>query len=79
MEYTTQVPHEVLSEIFLFVVESRSFDSECKFELDPPWLLGHICHRCRFVALTTPRLWCSLVLSRVDSLPISCILSIISA
>ncbi|KAJ6539587.1 hypothetical protein B0H19DRAFT_1382235, partial [Mycena capillaripes] len=47
----------------------------------PPWILGQICGRWRAIALSTPRLWCSLMLvsSSVESLPIASILSLVSA
>ncbi|KIM76288.1 hypothetical protein PILCRDRAFT_24370, partial [Piloderma croceum F 1598] len=50
------LPHEVLSEIFLCYNDSFS-------SFRRPLRLGSVCSRWRTIALSTPRLWTSFVLT----------------
>ncbi|KAF7352588.1 hypothetical protein MVEN_01224300 [Mycena venus] len=78
IDHTTRIPPEIISEIFLY---ASHFAVQILEACNPPWVLGHICGRWRSIALSTPKLWCSLMIvsSSLGSLRIPSILSLISA
>ncbi|KAF7371155.1 F-box domain-containing protein [Mycena sanguinolenta] len=69
-----RVPSEILTEIFLWTLPcvSEMTGNLCKFNVArSPWLLTHISHRWRVVALSTPLLWSQVIIgaNMVDPLP----------
>ncbi|KAJ7780961.1 hypothetical protein B0H16DRAFT_1710218 [Mycena metata] len=84
-DLTARLAPEILTEIFLTLLanaeDSDSYGLSC---VNPPWLPSHVCGRWRAVALSTPKLWCSLLPfgSRDRSgrlVPISSVLALASA
>ncbi|KAJ6573417.1 hypothetical protein DFH09DRAFT_981714 [Mycena vulgaris] len=57
-------PEEILAEIFMICV--AHVKGHLIYEPGAPWVLGQICSRWRQIALTTPRLWCDIVISLDD-------------
>ncbi|KAJ7279654.1 hypothetical protein C8J57DRAFT_1464963 [Mycena rebaudengoi] len=64
-ESVPPLPNEITAEIFLLCLPDFATAPEPS---SAPLLLGQICKQWRGVALSTPRLWCSLTLSKLVSL-----------
>ncbi|KAJ7780972.1 hypothetical protein B0H16DRAFT_603229 [Mycena metata] len=60
-DWTTQLPPEILAQIFLTSLANAGDSSSDMLSRNPPWLLSQVCGRWRAVALSTPRLWCTLL------------------
>ncbi|KAJ7780957.1 hypothetical protein B0H16DRAFT_1496662 [Mycena metata] len=61
-DYTKRLPPEILAQVFLTFLANAEADSDYILSyINPPWLLSQVCSRWRAVALSTRRLWCSLL------------------
>ncbi|KAJ7780974.1 hypothetical protein B0H16DRAFT_603231 [Mycena metata] len=60
-DLTARLAPEILTEIFLTLLANAEHSDSEILSRNPSWLLSQVCGRWRAIALSTPRLWCSLL------------------